>query len=152
MDVEIAKPFIQATIQVLSTMAQIEPKAGAPYVKKHLVSTGDVSAVVGLTGERNGSVSVSFSKKAAVAVVMNMLGGDVQDVVQDTKDAVGEILNMISGQARARLAERGMTFAGSTPTVIMGDGHSISHISKGPIMAIPFTTEHGELTVEFCFE
>jgi len=150
--VEVAKPFIKATISVLSTMAMIQPKPGKPYVKKDDTATGDVSAVIGFTGDRNGSISVSFSRKCAVAMVKNMLGDDIEDIIHDTKDAVGEVTNMISGQARAGLSEMGINIQGSTPTVIMGDNHSISHITKAPIMAIPFSTDDGEFTVEFCFE
>lgn len=150
--IEVAKPFIVATVNVLTTMASIEPIPGKPYVKKNNVAQGDVSAVIGVTGYKNGSISVTFSKKSAIALVKSMLGDDIQDIMQDTKDAVGEITNMVSGQARAGLAEMGMVFQGSTPSVIMGDGHTISHVTKSPIMAIPFTTPHGDFTVEFCFE
>lgn len=150
--IEIAKPFIKATVDVLSTMAMMDPKPGKPFVKKGETATGDVSAIIGFTGEKNGSISVSFSKKCAVTMVKNMLGDDVGDIMQDAKDAVGEVTNMISGQARSGLAAMGMTFMGSTPTVIMGDNHSVSHISKSPIMVIPFSTSAGDFTVEFCFE
>ncbi|WP_243358156.1 chemotaxis protein CheX [Fundidesulfovibrio terrae] len=151
-DAEIAKPFVQATKHVLSTMAMIDPTPGKPYVKKNDAAAGDVSAVVGLTGDKRGSISLSFSKKCAVAIVKNMLGDDIQDIVQDAKDAVGEITNMISGQARAGLAQMGLTMQASTPTVIFGDNHTISHVSSGPVVAIPFTSEHGDFTVEFCFQ
>ncbi len=150
--VEIAKPFIKATINVLSTMAMIEPKPGKPFVKRDNTAIGDVSAVIGITGDKNGSISVSFTKKCAIALVKSMLGDDVQDIVQDVKDAVGEITNMISGQARAGLSEMGMHFAGSTPSVIMGDNHSITHVTKEPVVAIPFSTDHGDFFVEFAFE
>lgn len=152
MDVELAKPFIKAAVDVLSTMAFIQPKVGKPYVKKNNVAIGDVTGLVGITGDKNGSISISFSKKCAVAIVKNMLGDEVEDILQDVKDAVGEMTNMISGQARAGLAERGLKFEGSTPSVIMGDNHSISHVARTPIMAIPFSTEHGDFTIEFCFE
>ncbi|MFV0421983.1 chemotaxis protein CheX [Oleidesulfovibrio sp.] len=150
--IEIAKPFVTATTNVLSTMAGITPTPGQPYVKKNNVAKGDVSAVVGITGHKNGSISVTFTKQCAIAVVKAMLGDDIQDIIQDTKDAVGEVTNMISGQARAALAEMGMVFQGATPSVIMGDGHTISHVTKSPIIAIPFKTNHGEFTVEFCLE
>ncbi len=152
MDIELAKPFIKAAISVVSTMAFITPVPGKPFVKKNNTATGDVTGLVGITGKQNGSVSISFSKGCAVAIVKNMLGEDIQDIVSDVKDAVGEITNMVSGQARAGLAEKGLVFQGSTPTVILGDNHSISHMAKSPIMAIPFTTEHGHFTIEFCFE
>lgn len=148
----LAKPFIQATIYVLSSMANITPKAGTPYVKKDSVARGDVSAIVGITGYRSGSICVSFTKKCAIAVVRGMLGDDIEDILQDTKDAVGEITNMISGQARAGLAEMGLVFQGSTPSVIMGDHHMIGHVTRAPVVAIPFTTDYGDFTIEFCFD
>ncbi|WP_243311956.1 chemotaxis protein CheX [Fundidesulfovibrio agrisoli] len=151
-DAEIAKPFVQATKHVLSTMAMLDPAPGKPYVKKNNTAAGDVSAVVGLTGDKHGSISISFSKKCAVAIVKNMLGDDVQDIIQDAKDAVGEITNMISGQARAGLSQMGLTMQASTPTVIFGDNHTITHVTTGPVIAIPFSTPYGEFTVEFCFE
>lgn len=152
MDVELVKPFIKAAVSVLSTMAMVTPTVGKPFVKKNNLAQGDVTGLVGMTGAKKGSVSISFSKACAVAIVKNMLGDDIQDIVNDVKDAVGEITNMISGQARAGLAELGMALQGSTPTVIMGDNHTISHIARTPIMAIPFMTDNGEFTIEFCFE
>lgn len=152
MDVELAKPFIKAAVDVLSTMAFIKPSVGKPYVKKDKVAAGDISGMIGITGEKNGSVSLSFSKGCAVAIVKNMLGDEIDDIMQDVKDAVGELTNMISGQARAGLAERGLVFQGSTPTVVMGDNHTITHMAKAPIMAIPFNTPEGDFTIEFCFE
>jgi chemotaxis protein CheX len=143
---------VQATRHVLTTMAMLDPTPGKPYAKKNNTAAGDVSAVVGLTGDRHGSISISFTKKCAVGIVKNMLGDDIQDIMQDAKDAVGEITNMISGQARAGLAQMGLTMQASTPTIIFGDNHTISHVTSGPVVAIPFTTEHGEFTVEFCFQ
>lgn len=150
--IEIAKPFVQATIHVLSTMSGLTPTPGKPYVKKNSVAMGDVSAIVGITGDQSGSISVTFTKSCAIALVKGMLGDDIQDILQDTKDAVGEITNMISGQARGGLAEMGFAFQGSTPSVIMGDNHTLSHITKGPVIAIPFQTEYGDFTLEFCLE
>lgn len=150
--IEIAKPFVQATIHVLSTMASLTPTPGKPYVKKDSVAQGDVSAIVGITGDKAGSISVTFSKACAIALVKGMLGDDIQDIIQDTKDTVGEIVNMISGQARAGLSELGMAFQGSTPSVIMGDNHTLSHITKGPVVAIPFKTDFGDFTLEFSFD
>jgi len=151
-DVELAKPFVQATRHVLSTMANITPVPGKPYVKKNnSPATGDVSAVIGLTGDRNGSICLSFTRTCAVAVVRGMLGDDIQDILQDAKDAVGEISNMISGQARAELANLGLKMSGSTPTLILGEKHLVSHMANATVIAIPFSTGNGDFTVEFCF-
>ncbi len=150
--VEIAKPFVKATLDILNTMAGLSATAGAPYVKKNYMAKGDVSALVGVSGDKSGSIAVSFSRPCAIALVKGMLGDDIENVLQDTQDAVGEVTNMISGQARAGLQLLGLTLQGTTPTVIVGDGHTIRHISSSPVVAIPFQTPSGEFTVEFCFE
>ena len=149
---QIAKPFIKATVNILSTMAGVSATPGTPYIKKTAVAKGDVSAIVGVSGDRNGTISVSFTKSCAVAVLKGMLGDDIQDLLGDLQDVVGEITNMISGQARAGLADMGLTLQGTTPTVVVGDNHLLRHISSQPVVAIPFTSPHGEFTVEFCFD
>lgn len=151
-NIAVAKNFIAATVNVLSTMANITPVAGKPFVKTNMTGLGDVSALVGITGAKRGSIAVTFPKATAIGVVRGMLGDDIHDIINDTKDTVGEICNMISGQARAQLAESGVCLQGSTPTIIFGDNHSIGHISTAAVVAIPFTCEVGEFIVEFCFE
>ena len=150
--VEIAKPFIPAVTMVLSTMAGVTPTAGKPYVKKNLRASGDISAIVGITGAHRGTISLTFSRSCAVHLVKAMLGDDISDIIQDTSDAVGEITNMVSGQARAGLAEMGIILQGSTPSIILGDNHTLAHVSSSPIIAIPFSTESGNFTLEFCLE
>ena len=76
----------------------------------------------------------------------------LQDLLQDVQDAVGEITNMVSGQARAGLAEMGITLQGSTPTVVLGEKHIIRHTANAPITVIPFSTNAGDFTVEFCLQ
>ncbi|BAH74530.1 chemotaxis protein CheX [Solidesulfovibrio magneticus] len=151
-DLNIAMPFIQATKHVLSTMAQISPTPGTPFIKKGTAATGDISAVVGLTGTKNGSIALSFSKKCAINILKNMIGDDIEDVVKDAMDTVGELTNMISGQARAQLSQIGLNLTASTPTIIVGDHHRIEHMTTCTIIAIPFSTSHGNFSVEFSFE
>lgn len=152
MDMEMAKAVIKAAQDVLSTMAGLRPEPGRPYVKKGQVATGDVTGIIGVTGDMTGSLSISFEKACAVAVVRNMLGPEIEDIVRDVQDAVGELTNMVSGQARAAIDQQGVHLQSGTPTVVMGDNHTIQHVTHAPIMAIPFTTPHGIFTVEFCVE
>jgi chemotaxis protein CheX len=81
-----------------------------------------------------------------------MFGEEHQEIDEEVKDAVGELTNMISGDSRRRLQEIGHTFQGAIPTVISGKGHEIRHVTKGPILSIPFSTQAGNFTVEVCFK
>ena len=151
-NVVIAKHFIKATTAILSTMAGITAVPGDPYVKKNQVACGDISAIIGVTGPKKGTISVSFTTESATELVLGLLGGAVEDIDQDMQDAVGEVANMISGQARASIAEGGLILQGATPSVVVGKNHMIHHLTQGVVMAIPFSTQAGKFTVEFCLE
>jgi len=152
MDANLINPFIDATLNVLGTMASTRARAGKPYIKKDKVARGDVTGVIGLTGEAKGTISVSFTEKSILAIVSNMFKEEMKELNEEVKDDVGEITNMISGVARKRLEELGRSLKAAIPTVIMGKNHSISHITTSPVIAIPFSTDNGDFTIEVCIE
>ena len=144
--------FITATLNVLETMASIKSEAGKPYLKKDHVAKGDVSGVIGFTGETNGTVSVTLGESCILKIVSNMFGEEMKEINNEITDAVGELANMISGQARKELEEIGKVFQGAIPSVITGKNHKLESVTKGPKIAIPFKTEAGSFTIEVCFE
>jgi chemotaxis protein CheX len=152
MDVRLINPFINATLNVLETMAFIKVAPGKPYVKKDNVAVGDVTGVLGLTGVANGTISVSFEEQCILTIVSNMFGETMERLDDDISDAVGELTNMISGQARRELEQMGKVFKAAIPSVVTGKNHSIRHYSEGPKIAIPFNTDGGDFTIEVCFE
>lgn len=152
MDVRLINPFINATINVLETMAFIRVDAGTPYLKKDNTATGDVSGVLGLTGVANGTIAVTFEAQCILAVVSGMFGEEMHEINNEIADAVGELTNMISGQARRELEETGRRFKAAIPSVVTGKNHSIIHYTNGPKIAIPFSTDKGDFTIEVCFE
>lgn len=151
MKVEYINPFLRATQHVLKTMAFTDAIAGKPYVKKDQIAGGDVSGIIGITGETDGSLSISFSESCICFVVSNMFGETIKELNKEVEDAVGEITNMISGDARRELAEQGMSLQGAIPTVVSGKDHRVKHMAKGPSIAIPFSTKAGHFVVEVCF-
>ncbi len=152
LDVKMINPFINATINVLETMAFVKSEAQKAYLKKDNVATGDVSGVVGFTGETNGTVFITFDESCIVKVVSNMFGEKINELNDEVKDAVGELTNMISGQARKELEEIGQLFHGSIPSVVTGKNHELMPMTKGPKIAVPFKTDFGNFTIEVALE
>lgn len=148
MEAKIINPFIQASLEVLDTMASIKPVPGKPYLKKNDMAIGDVSGIIGFTGYAQGSVSITFEESCILKIVTNMFGEEVTEMTDEVVDAVGEITNIISGHARRSLDEKGIHFQGSVPSIITGNNHKIKHITQGPKIAIPFTTDNGGFTIE----
>jgi len=82
-----------------------------------------------------------------------MLFESYTEINDEIADAVGELTNMISGQARIKLSEQGQKFQAGTPKIIVGKGKKLEHIPNAPILAIPFTlSSGGDLVVEASFE
>lgn len=146
--------FADATTNVLQTMAMTEARVGTPFVKQHAGAQGDVTGVIGFSnpkGKSRGPMSLTFTTASALGIVGAMLFEEQAELNDVVTDAVGELTNMISGQARKGLVGMGMVFEGALPSVITGTGHIIRHVSTSAILAIPFETTHGPLMVEVCF-
>ncbi len=149
---EFINPFLDATTSVIKTMAFLEPVAGKPFIKKDVASCGDISGIVGITGEAEGTICITFSRECILFVIGKMLGEEQKEINDDVKDAVGELTNMISGDSRRRLQEMGHNFQGAIPSVISGPKHEVKHVTRGPILSIPFSTAAGNFVVEVCFK
>jgi chemotaxis protein CheX len=107
-------------------------------LEKDSIVGNDISAVIGLTGEARGAVIVSMHQKLAITLT-DMLTGDFHtEMDDDVTDAVGEIVNIIAGNAKQRL-EESMKMIISLPTIIQGHGHAVKWPGKqARILCIPF--------------
>jgi chemotaxis protein CheX len=146
--------FVEATTSVLQTMAMTEATAGTPFVKQDASAKGDITGVIGFSnpkGKSRGTMSLTFMKATALGIVSAMIYEEQTEINDAVTDAVGELTNMISGQARKGLVGMGMIFEGAIPSVITGTGHIIRHVSTSAVLAIPFETQYGPLMVEVCF-
>ena len=150
MDVKFINAFLEGTVNVLKTMAFVEPKPGKPYIKKDCVASGDISGIIGLTGSVKGSLALSFSEACILRIVSNMLGEEITTMNHDINDAVGEITNMVSGVARKILESGGLNITAAIPTVVAGKNHSILHVMGGPSIIIPFSIDAGPFVGDIC--
>jgi chemotaxis protein CheX len=151
-DVAFINPFLDAVVGVLGMMASVEASPGKPFINRKRTTVGDITGSIGITGSFSGVMSLTLDEPVILKIVNNMLSENYTELNSDIADAVGELTNMIAGQARQDLANLGMIFKASTPTVFIGKAHHIQHITSSPILAIPFTTPEGAIVVEVSFE
>lgn len=147
MNVAFINPFIEATLRSLEMMASITAEKTGLAVKEDLITTYDISAIIGLTGDTSGSIILSFPKHLACRIASNMLMEEMREINQSVEDAVGEIGNIVVGDARRILIQDGFSLSISVPTVVVGTGHKISRSGDVPCIAIPFYTKFGEFEV-----
>lgn len=147
-NVQFINPILKAVLNVLSTMANIEVTPGKPYLNRDGHAVGDITGSLDIDGYARGVISLSLSKGVVLAIVNNMLYENFTEINEEVADAVGELTNMISGQARSILSESNLSFSAGTPKVIHGKGEKIDHIPSVPVLAVPFNCSHGNLVVE----
>lgn len=148
LDAKVINAFIQAVTNTYETMIGITPKREKVYILEPSdVNTAadslfDISGVMGLSGDYSGSVVVSFPVKLALKSVAMMLGEDEKPSLDsEVRDCVGEIINIVSGQAKATLSTTDYKFELALPTVIVGKGHKVHIHEDSPTLVIMFSTE-----------
>ena len=153
MNADFVNPFIISLLNVLETMAQIKLQVGKPKRKTTALAQGDVSGLIGMVGDNiKGSMSITFEEGLALDIMQGMLGERPDTLDAEVSDMVGEITNMICGNAKRELGERGYEFAMATPVVVSGHRHSISHQVDGPKIILPFNSDTGLAHLEICFD
>ena len=152
MDVRFINPFLNGTIEVIKKMAFVQPRPGKVYLKRTTAAHGDVSGIIGITGDMIGSLAVSFGESCICHLIGSMVGESYAEANQEVFDGVGEMTNMISGAARTYLEKEGMQVYAAIPSVVYGKDHTINHILKSPSIVIPFETDHGSFVVDVCIK
>jgi chemotaxis protein CheX len=145
MDVSYINPFISATIACFNTMIALSVKPGNPELKREPFISYDISGIIGISGDAQGSISISFEKDIAVKIISAMLGSSVTDG-PDLVDAIGELANIIAGNAKSGLSQFSLSI--SLPNVIIGKNHVLSNQSGTQSIVIPFYSDLGKFNME----
>ncbi len=146
MDVAYVNPFILSTIETFRKMLNKDIKPGKVAIKNDSTYTYDVSGVIGLSGEAQGSICLSFPKVIALRVVSAFIGTEIKIVGVEVADAIGELANIIAGNAKQHLTQFNLSI--SLPKVIMGTGHKIASQRGVPTIIVPFSSSLGEFAME----
>lgn len=146
MRAEFINPFVLATQNVFQTMLATKLTRGALSLKQTSAPLHEVCGLIGLAGKYHGMVVLSFGRETALLLAGKMLGNDVAELNPDVVDAVGELTNMVAGNAKSQMEEYQMSIG--LPTVICGKTTSISFPSGSPALLIPFDSDLGPVCVE----
>ena len=158
--IEFSKPFVDAAKNVFETMVFTKLEPQKPMIKKDNVSKGDVSAVLGLSGEKTeGDESKPYKAMLVISwpydtyfkVASAMLMDTFTEYNDEISDVGGEICNMIMGNAKRDLGGMGYTSNMAIPSMIEGKSHNIKYPTGTTVIVIPINSAHGEMFIEICY-
>jgi chemotaxis protein CheX len=133
------QPFINVCINVFKEFLGCDLVVERPYfIDSNSVDDWDISAVIGLTGEARGAVVISMKQELALRLTDTLTQSKHYSLDEEVADAIGEIINIIAGNAKKGL-EESFRLVISLPTIIEGKKHSIMWPNNQVrIICIPF--------------
>ncbi len=143
MQAEHINPFLRAVNDAFAMMVDCKVERGDISLSQKSHLKYPISGVIGLSGKAAGTVVINLSEQLAIKSASAMLMTELDKIDADVQDAVGELANMVAGQAKAELAEYEMSV--SLPNIITGEGHEISFPTNIQPLTVPFTSELGPL-------
>ncbi|MBF0230421.1 MAG: chemotaxis protein CheX [Desulfamplus sp.] len=151
MEAAIINCFIEGTFHILDTTASVMFKPDAPYIKTNSIAKGDITGLLEIAGDINGTAAISFTEKSILGVVSKMFGEEMTELNADITDAVGEIGNMISGHVNTKMTEMGKKVKVKLSGVKDGKAHRADHADGRKILVLPFKTTMGNIWIELCY-
>jgi len=148
-DVEFISPFIEATLRILQTNANVNARKEKVFLRTQGQISGDISAMIAMNSQKYlGSMAITFPSTTFLAIVSNMLGEKYVEITPEIQDAAAEICNQIFGMAKTSLNKIGHTIQPAIPSVIVGQDHSIGHTATGPCLVVQFQSDVGPFMIE----
>ncbi|MFQ5462317.1 MAG: chemotaxis protein CheX [Phycisphaerae bacterium] len=143
MDVGFLNAFVQSICNTFETMCDLKVQVGKPNLGED--TNGDVSAVIGFSGDAAGSVIIEFDFETASKVATAFAKTEINPDHPDFADALGELANMVAGGAKAKFD--GISVDISLPSVVIGQHHRFPTSRNVKRLLLPCSTEAGAFSV-----
>ena len=112
----------------------------------HQYTTEDITAIIGVSGSLQGNVLYGFANGSAYSVAGAMIGEPVTELDDMSLSALGEIANMITGNAATHLAQAGYPCQISPPVIVEPRGSRFTIMGSTQIL-VSFTSPLASLSV-----
>ncbi len=148
----LAQQIVDVTSEIFSSMVMMEVTSDATLLPTLGSLRSSITGMVGLAGTHKGVLAIHIPNQLALAITGSFLGMEVESVNEDVQDAVGELANMLGGNIKGILSERGRDIALSLPSTISGEQYFFQALNDVDTLIIPFNAPAGTFHVELQLE
>ena len=153
LDVDFINPFIDMSVKTLNGLCNVTSiKPLKPYLMnaEELLEI-DISGTLKIVSPYfSGVIGVSFSNDIYKKILEQMVEEKVEEINSENQDGAAEIINIIYGNTKALLNDKGFEMKRAIPSVVRGHKHKITHDSKTPILLVPFDSNAGRFFIQIC--
>ena len=141
METVYSKIFITAWNTVIGSFSSRHIiSADVSTAKKYPIGNRGIHVIIGIIGDINGQISMSMNAETGKALASEMLGGmEITEVDEMVTSAVGELCNMIMGNACSTISSYETNVDITPPTVVADEIQPLLKIK--PIYNITFVIE-----------
>lgn len=137
----------QSTHDIFQTMCGFEMKpTGVEYTTSHCAQH-DLNGIISISGKLRVTAVLSLTKELVFNVVHAFLGSTTNQVDSEVIDVVGELTNMICGNAKERLSIEGLSLG--LPTVVAGSSMIVAFESGLHVSQLTFESHQGAMSIMF---
>lgn len=149
---DIIPKIVDATLEIFTGMVMMEISQDGEPLKELGIMKNSITGMVGLAGTHKGMLAVHFPNSLAMAITTSFLGMEVEQMNEDVQDAIGEIANMLGGNVKTILSDKGRDIQLSLPSTIFGEEYSFMSQNEVDQIVLPFKAPAGVFFVELELE
>ncbi len=143
-EVGIGEMVSESTIRTFATMLMVDLAPVAADEKPDL--SFEFIGMIGFSGDLSGNIAVCTTRNTAKAAAVNFIGEEVSTDAE-LSDCVGELVNMIAGNAKSSISEKNISL--SLPEVVIGSGLKLDFCRFKTRGELFFTSSIGTIAVVF---
>jgi len=147
--VDFLNPFLAAIAHVLTNTIFEQPVRDRIFLRtEYPFTTKEVAMLVGITGSLTGHVVITADLVSTLKIAAKMM---VQESIavfdENARSAMGELANMITGQAMIGLMEKGFNCEITPPSVVSGSGMRVSCPANIKTIVVVMKLPYGDVEV-----
>ena len=146
MKAEYVNSFYKAAKDVFQLMVDIDPQRGDLKLIENISNDKDANVELGVIGDLKGTILFSFPKNMTLEMVKILSGMEMDKIDNFASSALGEMANIIGGNALTLLAKHHYTCDIVPPQIFIGE-YKPHPIDSDKALLLPLLTPIGEFDI-----
>jgi chemotaxis protein CheX len=149
---DLIEPISYAALKVFSELLKLDIREKSVTHREKLIPRFEISVLLDIFfAEIEGKVILNLSKRLALRIYEILLDERVEEFNNEVKDAIAEVTNMITGNAKSEFEKHGIYYKISTPLVLESRKGVIIYARNMEFLSSVYWTNEGFFDLSFSF-